>query len=214
MAKRLTEFDTLSPAHDARLGHGYGRTGSPSGAGTTWMEDESFPYIEVEDYDTEDLDDFWDDPIDADRFMTKLSTQYYSTHDPYGQRRAKVDRRSFAHSSNRGLGESAMPAVAAGISPFPGMYKGRGPAVGGTAPSVYKTAPGRKGGGHGSKRGWFGSPPPMLSADIEPIYTLDDILDLSDDKRALAKAKADHEELTDEYDHLLDDFNDGYDDEE
>jgi hypothetical protein len=175
------------------------------------MEDESFPYIEVEDDEGEDLEDFWDDPIDADRFMTKLSTQYYSTQDPYGQRRARVDRGSLAHSSGRGLGEN----VAKGISPFPKMYKNRGPTVGGTSPTVYKTAPGRQGGGgRGSKKGWFSAPPAMFSDVSDPAYTLEDILDCDDDKRALAKAKKDHNDLTDAYEQMIGELDTGYEDEE
>lgn len=198
MSKSLKEFDTLSPAHDARQGRGYGRTGKPTGAGTTWQKGKEFPYIEVletTEEEEEEMEDMWDSPETASKFMSKLSTHFYGGSDPYGRTRARVDRGSFAHSSGRGLGEN----VAKGMSPFPNMYKNRGAAVGGMSPTVYKTAPGRKGGGHGSKKGWSASPPVRLSDETEPAYTLEDILDLDDDERALKRASDQHEELVSDF---------------
>lgn len=198
MARKLKEFDTLAPAHDARQGHGYGRTGKPTGAGTTWQEDDQYPYVdklETSEEEEEELEDMLGDLDGATTFMSKMPTHYYGPHDPYGKRRAKVDRRSFAHSSNRGLGET----TAKGMVPFPNMYKNRDTTAGGMSPTVYKTAPGRKGGGHGSKKGWFGAPPPMLSDVPEPAFTLQDILDLDDDECAIQKAADDHEELVQEF---------------
>jgi hypothetical protein len=203
MAKSLKEFDTLSVALDARSGHGYGKVTSSPGLGTNTKSGDGFPYDvsdiqDLLDDDDGECDDDTPDPFDSmkgvDKFMSKIDTSYYAPHDPYGKRRARVDRSSFAHSSTRGLGE----AVASGMVPFPDLYKNREAPVGGMAPNAFKTGPGKTGGGgRGSKKG-YASPPPAddLSDEFNPDE-LDDLL--SSDELALARAKKSHDKLVKEF---------------
>ena len=189
------------PMHDANSGGGYGRTGKPTGASTTWQSGADFPYKSVDaitDEELDDIDDVWSDEDSASKFVNKVMSKY-STHDPYAFKHGRRDNSSLAHSSNRGLGETAM---ASGISPFPNMYKNRQTSSGGMSPTIYTTGPGLKG-GKGSKRGWSTRPPARTNDNNEEARTWEDIP--SDDERALLKVQNMHDELTNEFEQIFDD---------
>jgi len=199
--RALREFDTLATAKDARRGYGYGRASTPTGTGGEFQSRESFPYTDgPEELDSEVEDeDPWSDEMEEDLFLKKTGA-YYASRD--GNRgRGNVDRASFVQ-GGRGLGEGQGSSTS--ISPFPDLYKDRecSGGTGGVAWTVYTTGPGHKGGGHGSKRGWWRPPPPMLSDVGEPAYTWQDVPD--DAERSLQKAKRSH-------DHLVKDFSQGFD---
>lgn len=192
----LLEFSPAGGAHDARLGHGYGRAGKPTGSGSTYQSRETYPYGEGPtelDPDVESEDVF--DEEDEDAFLRK--TGAYISRDANAGR-GNVDRASFVQ-GGRGLGES-LGMSPSSISTVPNLYKGRKASggAGGVAWTVYKTAPGKSGGGgKGTKKGWASSPPVMFGDEQTPAYTLDDI-PLNDD-RVLLKIQDDHADLAKEF---------------
>ena len=199
------EFNTHTWSADARTGGGYGRLGDPSGAGTQTHADASFPYVTplqsaldcVEDPECDDPHDGTIDPdIDlglAHRVQNAVGAT--SSQDPYGARRARVDRGSFAHSSMRGLGE--MTSTGRSISPIPDLYYGRDMSVGGQSNPVHphdvRTT--------GSKKGWTSPPPPIVTDDEEYVDTLWDIE--TPDERALSRAKREHEHMVETYGRMI-----------
>jgi hypothetical protein len=186
----LKEFETRSSPKDDRDGHGYGRIGEPKGAGTTWVMGADYPYVKVGNDATEEemieMDD--DEDYDMNKMMSKLTSTFYTPHDPMGQRTGRVDRATFA-SGGRGLGE------ALGNVAIPGMYKHRDSGLGGGI--KYTTnRPQRT----GMKYGWSMRPPVYDDApgeDLEPVYHIEDLP--SDDERALMKAKREHEVMVSEF---------------
>lgn len=194
----LTEMGNLATAKDARTGGGYGRLGKPNGSGITYKSSDLYPYVEPPaelDPDVEEEDPLGSEET-AQRFLAKIGVSGGSV-DLYGKRRARVDRASFANSAAPGLGESI--ATMQGISPIPNLYKHKTASggTGGVAWTVYKTGPGHKGGGFGSKKGFFGAPPPKSSDITPPVYNLRDLPDPGE--RALEKARRVHRELVDEF---------------
>lgn len=204
----LAEMGNLATAKDARTGGGYGRLGKPNGSGIEYKSSGLYPYIEPPaeiDPDVADEDPLGDEETEK-RFLTKIGVSGAGV-DLYGKRRARVDRASFANTAAPGLGESINTMQ--GISPIPNLYKHKTASggTGGVAWTVYKTGPGHKGGGFGSKKGFFGAPPPKFSDITPPVYDLRDLPDPG--MRALEKAKLVHQELVDEF---LDTKNDDEDD--
>lgn len=178
----LREFGALTRTWDTNQGHGYGRLGEPRGAGMTSKEGDLYPYVEPPADDHEgDVDAGVEDgdiplgPAHVD-LLNKIGVSW-ADRDNFARKRARVDRGSFAHSSGRGLGESI--GVGSSISPIPGLYRSKdgAGAAGGVAWSVYKTGPGLKGGGHGSKAGYFGPPPPSIDDPVLNVYDIEELPD-------------------------------------
>jgi hypothetical protein len=192
----LLELTAGGGAHDARQGHGFGHIGEPTGAGTTHQARVEYPYTDGPEELDPDIED--EEPLDNDDVQVFSNKIGQRTTGDANRGRGNVDRQYF------GLGEAA-----ASISPIPDLYKGRQASggAGGMAPTVYKTAPGKQGGGgKGSLKGWSKAPPVMFGDEMDPAYTLDDI-PLNDD-RVLLKIKNDHDDLTKQY---YDDFTDSED---
>lgn len=216
--RNLREFNTFLVAYDAYRGHGYGRVSTPIGSGEVYQYKNSYPYTDdsLDLNDDVEEEDLWPDESTEDEFFRKIGV-YYASRDA-NRGRGNVDRSSFVQ-GGRGLGESL--GVSTSIAPFPNMYQDRKASgvTGGIAWTVYKTAPGHKGGRHGSLRGWWGAPPPMMSDVGQPAYSWKDIP--SDDERSLQRAKAtlrrarsDHEFLTSDFEtaFLIDDEEEDFDD--
>jgi len=184
----LLEFTAGGGAHDARQGHGFGHIGKPTGAGTTHQARTEYPYTDgPEELDPEVEEE---EPLDIDDVQVFANKIGQRTTGDANKGRGNVDRQYF------GLGEG----TANSISPFPDLYKGRQASggAGGMAPTVYKTAPGKQGGGgKGSLKGWTRPPPVMFGDEMAPAYTLDDIP--TDDERPLLKIKRDHDDLTKQF---------------
>jgi len=185
----LREFGTFSPSLDARKGSGYGRASTPSGVGGEYSARDDFPYTEgpTELDDEVEESDPWADENDEDVFLKKTG------HRSFRNSGNHADRGSFAHTSNRGLGESSS------MVPIPGLYRTSDDPgeTGRHHQSAFRTGPGHKGGSSGSKAGWFGAPPPMMSDTTPPVYSLSDLPDSAE--RALQKAQDDHSSLVSDF---------------
>lgn len=191
----LREFTGGAASKDARVGMGYGRASTPTGAGGEYSARDDFPYTDgpTELDDEVEAEDPWSDENEVDVFLRKTG------HRSWRNSGNHADRGSLAHSSQRGLGETNIVAI-------PGLY--RTPTdndeTGRKHYTAFKTGPGHKGGiTPGSKAGWFGAPPPMMSDVGEPAYTLQDIP--CSVERALQNAQADHASLVGDLDQSFSD---------
>lgn len=167
--RRVNSKSILPASDDGRQGHGYGRIGEPKGAGSTWTMPQTYPYVEGEPLEPAE-DEVAEDEDLLRHFVQMVALGNIQGRDPYGARRARVDRGSFAHSSGRGLGESALNS-SDGIAPLPGLYKSMapfGPPIGGLSWNYITLRSGDVGRG-GSKAGYASPPPPMLSQDLETV---------------------------------------------
>ena len=180
---------------DARVGAGYGRASRPNGAGSEYKSKSEYPYTNGPtelDADVEE-EEVWDTEGDEDVFLKMTG------HHSYKNSGNRADRGSLAHSSQRGLGETAR-GLSSLTSPVPDIQGPRPPGVPQTNPytgGMFKTGPGHKGGSSGSKAGWFGPPPPMMGDITPPAYTLADVP--TPDERSLEKAKLTHQSLVGDF---------------
>ena len=199
MKDLISEIGLAGSGHaDANTGAGYGKLsgGMMSSRSVAAKKGQAYPYSEpVTEIDPEDEVDIDDDFLDA--FVTKLNLVKYAT-DPYARvKQGKVGRYGPGMAAGPDL---RMEGIASGArrsgktridqpSVTYGLYKNRGPVVGGMSPTVYKTAPGdgaASGRRIGTKHG-FSSPPLNMDDDGIRIFNLEDLLD--PDLRAIVKAR-------------------------
>ena len=185
--RALLEFTGGAASKDTRMGMGYGRASTPTGVGGEYSAGDDFPYTDGpaeldDDVETEDL---WADEASEDVFLKKTG---HRSHRNSGNR---ADRGSLAHSSNRGLGEAQT------TSPMTGIYRTAGGSGGDEHKPVSQFNTGANRTKIGSKAGWFGAPPPMVSDVTPPAYRLEDVP--SHAERSLEKAQNTHMSLTRDY---------------
>ena len=186
--RALLEFTGGAASKDTRTGMGYGRASTPTGVGGEYSAADDFPYTDGpteldSDVETEDL---WADETTEDVFLKKTG---HRSHRNSGNR---ADRGSLAHSSQRGLGEAQT------TSPMTGIYRTSGGSGGNEHKPVsqFNTGADRTT-KIGSKAGWFGAPPPMVSDVTPPAYRLEDVPTHAE--RSLEKAQNTHMSLTRDY---------------
>lgn len=179
---------------DARTGHGYGAvpggrftaTGSPTPVNTANQANASYPYIDPDDFvEEEDIDN--EDSTDFKKALFSRIGVPAMSNDPS----PVFDKRSLVgndfNAISEGPGRSAPYPKQTGMtsqSSKTGMYKNRGPAIGGTNARM-----GPQGKGphtYGSKAGWSSTPPVRFDLDDFIVYRLQDMP--SNDQRAVMKA--------------------------
>lgn len=101
----ILEFNTFSPQWDGNSGHGYGRIGKPNGAGMSMQQNGIFPYKTTEEGEFEPAaEGSGPGEVDPDGEIPDEIVKGYIPDDPFGMRRARIDRSSFT--KTRGLGEA------------------------------------------------------------------------------------------------------------
>ncbi len=186
--RALLEFTGGTASKDARVGMGYGRASTPTGVGGEYSASGEFPYTEepTELDDAVETEDLWADEASEDVFLKKTG---HRSHRNSGNH---ADRGSLAHTSQRGLGEAQT------TSPMTGIYR----TAAGSGGNEHKPVSQFNTGADrttkiGSKAGWFGAPPPMVSDVTPPAYRLEDVPTSAE--RSLEKAQNTHLSLTRDY---------------
>ncbi len=143
---------------DPRTGSGYGST-RPSGAGSTYQKQGSYPYRDpdvLDDCEEDDEECTVDQPEEVDLKIHNKVSMTHKSADPHTRR----DLGSFSGHSVRfdlhqgvepredTLAEKGMSASGKSISPMPNLYKGRqaSGATGGVSPVGFSTGPQSVGG--------------------------------------------------------------------
>ncbi len=180
---------------DARTGHGYGAvpggrfsaTGSPTPVNTANQANSSYPYQDPDEYEEDEEEVDIEDSTDFKKALFSKVGLPAMQNDPS----PAYDKRKFVgsdfNSISEGPGRSAPYPKQTGMtsqSDKTRMYKGRGPAVGGTSPRMGRQSKGPH--TYGSKAGWSNPPPVRFDLDDFIVYRLQDIP--SNDQRAVMRA--------------------------